>query len=160
MKKVILICLLMALLTNAHSQVSFSVPIGFSTNKVPTIGANLQLGIGGFILSAGLDAQMSRKVKNGDLYYVRTGASFNLSISNKVELTAGMGSYRRSSDVKSLNEGIALVNVQYIHRLDERNDGSLFAGITTTSKFSFVSGGLRFTFRKRERNGCPSTWVR
>ncbi len=150
----------MALLTAGNSQkFSFSVPLGFSSNKVPTMGANIQFGIRGFILATGLDGQMSRKVVNGDLYWVRTGASFNLSELNKLELTTGVGQYRRSTDVKYLNEGLILVNVQYVHHLPYRDDGAFFASVTTTKEFTMITGGFRFIFGKgNKRDGCPSTW--
>ena len=159
MKKLLILAVFIASLQIAKGQVSFSVPLGFSSNKVPTMGANLQANIHGFIIGAGLDGQMSRKVVNGNFYWSKIGKAFNLSDLNSLEISVGMGDYRCSSDVKSLNQGLGLINVQYVHRLALREDGSFFASVTTTKEFTMITGGFRFIFgRGNNRDGCPSTW--
>jgi hypothetical protein len=161
MRKAIILLAFAACLTSLNAQtVSFGVPLGFSSNAVPTIGTNLQVNINHLVIAAGFDAQMSRKVVNGDLYWTRIGASLFLPNMNSLEITAGVASYRRSSDIKSLNDGLGLVSVYYVHPIDPKYYGALFAGITTTNQFSFASAGIRFIFRKRQKDGCPSTWVR
>ena len=160
MKKLIILMAFMASLATVNGQFSFSVPVGYSTRSTPIIGANAQLQIGPVIFASGFDSHMSRKVNDGDLFWGRMGIGVNLSELNKLEITTGIGSYRKSADIKNLNEGVMLFNVQYVHQMESRPNGAIFAGITTTPKFSFVSGGLRFTFKRQERDGCPSTWVR
>ena len=161
MKKLIILMTFMAVLSETKSQtVSLSVPLGFSSYKLPMAGVNAHLAINRFIIAAGVDAQMSRKVKYGDLYWVRTGVKINASELNHIELTAGAAHYLRSNDTKRLNEGLVVANVQYVHQMQSRPEASIFAGITATNKFSFVSGGLRFTFNKKDAYGCPSARMR
>lgn len=161
MKKVLFIALLMGLLTAANSQIvtSFQVPVGVSSRKCLTMGANVNLQIGPVIFGSGFDAQMSRKVEDGDLYWCRLGIAPKLGELNAIEVSGGFGSYFKSSDNKSLNKGVKLVNVQYVRNFEVR-PGALFAGITYTKEVSIFSAGLRFTFRGRERYGCPSANVR
>jgi hypothetical protein len=160
MKKVIFIGLFMTLLSTAKSQVSFSVPVGISTLKVPTIGANVQLSVKGLILAGVFDNQMGRDIMKGNLVWTRVGGAFNLSDLNTLEISAGVAQHRRSSDIKSLNEGLGLVNVQYVHQMASRPEAALFASVTGTQKFAIITGGLRFTFGKGEQRGCSSTWRR
>jgi hypothetical protein len=160
MKKVIILGLFMALLTTTQAQISFSVPMGVSTLKAPTIGVNLQVRMGGLILAAGFDNQMGRDIMKGNLVWTRVGGAFSLSELNALEISAGVAQHRRSSDIKSLNEGLALVNVQYVHTMASRPEAALFASVTGTQKFAIITGGLRFTFGKGERRGCSSTWRR
>lgn len=160
MKKAILAVLFTALLSTVKSQVSFAIPVGYSSEKAPMIGSNLQLNVGHFIIAGGFDAHISKAVSKGDLYWSRLGGYFTLSELNTLELTFGAGTYSRSSDNKALNEGVGVFNATLVHQMASRVEGALFAGITTTNQFFFVSTGIRFIFKKRERDGCPSTWVR
>lgn len=159
--KHLIICMviIIASLSTINGQISLNMEGGISSNKTPTVGSNLQANIHGFIIAAGFDAQISRKVSNGNLYWLRGGKSFNLSELNQLEVSAGISQYRRSSDVKSLNERLPVANVQFVHQLQFREEAALFAGITTTNQFFFVSGGIRFIFG-RGANGCPSTRIR
>lgn len=161
MKKITLVlAILIASLSTINGQISFSVPIGYSSENAPMIGSNLQLNIGHFIIGGGFDAHISKAVSKGDLYWSRLGGSFNLSELNTLEVTFGAGTYSRSHDNKALNDGVGLFNAAFVHQMASRPEGAVFAGITTTNQFFFVSGGIRFIFKKRERDGCPSTWVR
>jgi hypothetical protein len=160
MKKVIILGLFMAFLTTVNSQVSISLPVGFSTLKTPTIGLNLQGRIGNLILAAGFDNHLSKDLMKGNLIWTRVGAALNLSDLNALEISAGVAQHRRSSDIKSLNEGLSLVNVQYVHQMASRPEAALFASVTGTQKFAIITGGLRFTFGKGEQRGCSSTWRR
>jgi hypothetical protein len=160
MKKITFLAILIASLSTTYGQFSFSVPVGISSLKVPTIGANVQCNIRGFIIGTGFDAHMSRKISNGDYYWAKLGRAFRVSRLNTIEISAGAGQYRRSAEIKSLNKSIALVNWQYVHQMDSRNEGALFLSLTGTQKFTIITGGLRFIFQKRERGGCPSTRIR
>jgi hypothetical protein len=160
MKKMTFLAILIAALTTTRAQVSLSLPFGISTLKAPTVGLNLQARVRGVILAAGFDNQISRDIMKGNLLWTRVGAAFNLSDLNALEISAGAAQHRRSSDIKSLNEGLALVNVQYVHQMASRPEAALFASITATQKFAIFAGGLRFIFGKNGGNGCPSKRIR
>jgi hypothetical protein len=159
MKKTILVGLFMACLTTINSQVSIGFPVGVSTLKAATVGLNLQARFKGVIMAAGFDNMISRDIMKGNLVWTIVGGAFNLSELNALEISAGVAQHRRSSDIKSLNEGLAIVNVQYVHQMASRPEAALFASVTGTKKFAIITGGLRFTFGKSE-NGCPSMRIR
>lgn len=152
--KMLFLAVLIASLSTTNAQVSISIPAGFSTLKAPTIGANAQIGIGRLILAAGFDAQLSKDIMKGNFYWSRIGASIPLNELNSIEASIGAGQYRRSSDVKSLNMGLALANVQFVHQMISRPEASLFISATGTKKFAMFTGGLRFTFLKK--GYCPA----
>lgn len=155
MKKVILfLTILIASLATTKAQVSIGLPVGISSLKCPTIGLNLNLRVHGLIASAGLDNQVSKDINKGNLWWSRIGAAFNLTELNSVEITAGISEHRKSSDNKALNEGLAVLNMQYIHQMRLRPEAATFVSVTGTKRFVMVTGGLRFTFLKR--GYCPA----
>lgn len=160
MRKVILLAVLIASLTGVKAQFNLNVPVGYSSEKAPVIGVNIQYNISHFIIAAGFDSNVSRDATKGDLFWTRIGASLTLNELNTIEVTAGAGQYYRSGENKALNEGLAVFSTYYVHQMASRPEGAIIAGITATNRFYFVSAGLRFIFRRGERDGCPSTWVR
>lgn len=160
MKKVILcMAILIASLATVNSQMSFNTQFGYSSEKVPIAGINFQVKVGHLLIASGLDHHISSSIYAGDLFWAKIGGSINLSELNTIEATAGAGSYYHSSTTKELNDEVGVLSAYFVHQTEARPNTSLFAGITTTSKFSFVSAGLRFTFGRAAR-GCPSTWSR
>jgi hypothetical protein len=151
---IITLAILIALLSTAKSQISVNTQAGVSTLKAPTIGINLQAGIGNLRIATGFDNHLSKDKMKGNLVWARMGIGFFVSELNSLEITAGAGQFRRSTDQKSLNEGLALVNVQYVHTMASRPEAALFASVTGTKKFAIITGGLRFTFLRRSY-GCP-----
>lgn len=146
--------ILIASLTTTQAQISVNVPIGFSTLKAPTAGLNLQAGIGKLILATGFDSHVSPKAGKGQYFWGRLGAGLFISELNKIEVTAGLGHYRVSADIKGANKSLALVNAQYVHQTESRPELALFGGFTATKEFTMFTGGIRFTFRKHD-SGCP-----
>lgn len=160
MKKLLCIGMFMALLTTVKSQLSVEIPVGVSTLKVPTIGLNFKYQINRLFLASGFDHHVSAKRVNGTFYWARLGAAFKLTELNSLELSSGFGSHQRSSDVKSMNVGLALLNAQFVHTMKFHPEASVFGSVTGTKNFVIFSGGLRLTFLGRERSGCPSSRVR
>lgn len=160
MKKLFILGLLLASLSSLKAQVSINTQIGASSEKAPTAGLNLQAKVKGVLLAVGFDDHISKDIHKGNLVWLRAGGSFNLSGLNCLEVSAGAGQYNKSSDVKSLNEGVGVFAVYFVHQMASRPEAGIVAGITTTNKYAFGSVGLRFTFGRGERRGCPSTWVR
>lgn len=148
------LAILIASLTTTQAQVSVNMPVGYSSLQAPTIGVSLQGNIRHFIVSGGFDNHISRDKMKGNLVWFRAGGSILINGWNTLEITAGAAQHRRSSDTKSLNEGLAVVNVRYVHQMESRPEAALFASITGTQKFAIFSGGLRFTFLRR--GYCPA----
>lgn len=150
-----ILAILFASLTSLNAQISVNMPIGYSSLKAPVIGLNLQGGIGSLRIVAGFDKHISNDKLKGNLFYTRIGAGFWLSELNSLEITAGAGQFRVSTDDKSLNKALGVVNVQYVHQMAFRPEAAVFASVTGTNKFAMFTGGLRFTFRKHGED-CPS----
>jgi hypothetical protein len=160
MRKLILMAILIACLSSVKAQISFTVPVGISSNKVPTIGSNLQWKINHFFISGGFDSEMSSKVKYGDFFWGKIGSSFTLDELNCLELGAGVGNYVKSSSDKAMNEGLGLLSVAYVHQMKYRPEGSIVLQAMGTQRFAFISVGLRFTFLGKQRYGCAGANVR
>lgn len=158
-KQIVLLAVIIASLTSTNAQISVSIPAGFSTLGAPTAGINIQAGIRRLRIAAGMDNHFSKDIMKGNLVWARMGAGFRISDLNSMEITAGAGQFRRSTDQKNLNEGLAVVNVQYVHQMELHPEASVFASITGTQKFAMFTGGLRLTFIRRS-DGCPSSRVR
>jgi hypothetical protein len=162
MKKTIMLAILLASLATTQAQISVSVPVGYSTITAPTVGINIQAGIGNLRIATGFDNHLSKDKMKGNLVWARMGIGFFVSELNSLEITAGAGQFRRSTDQKRLNQGLAVVNVQYVHQMASRPEAALFASVTGTQKFAIIAGGLRFIFGRggKQNYGCPSAWVR
>lgn len=158
MKKIVLLGVFIASLTTLKSQISLSAGAGISSLKCPTMGLGLQGQIGKLILGAGFDHHISAKVVNGTYYWAKIGSSFKVTDLNSIQVSTGFGSYQRSRNVKSMNEGLALLNAQFIHQMKYHPEAAWFGSITGTKRFVIVSAGLRFTFGRGQQRGCPSTW--
>jgi hypothetical protein len=158
-KTIILLAITIALLTSANSQISVSIPVGISTLGAPTAGVNVQAAIKSLRVAAGFDNHFSKDLMKGNLVWARMGAGFRISDLNSMEITAGAGQFRRSTDQKNLNQRLAVVNAQYVHTMKNHPEASAFASITGTQKFVMFTGGLRLTFLKRS-SGCPSSRFR
>lgn len=162
MKKTTLILLAVLIASlSVRSQLYFGASFGSGTDfKTPGVAGAASLGIdlNHWILAAGFHSQLSSK--RPTVYRLSAGRSFDIGEMSSVIITGGVASLDRYYEKGKIIEqsGTWVASIEYSKYL--REDANWFVEMTQAGRNNFLTIGLKYFFRGKERFGCAGANVR